>query len=106
MRKAIFVVGTVMSLAAATASAQWYVGGTLHRATLSDWRASTGSNQLATLADIVGKTLDIRDPVAVRPMAEQVQACINVVASNKKMGTQPVADTAVGCMFQLGYLPR
>lgn len=106
MRKAIGIAGLVMTLTFGVASAQWYSGGTLHRATLNEWRASTGSNQLATLADIVGKTLNLRDPVEVRPMAEQVQACINVVAANKKMGTQPVADTAVGCMFQLGYLPK
>ncbi|GJI97033.1 hypothetical protein RugamoR57_37510 [Duganella caerulea] len=106
MRKFTSAVALVLVLATSTASAQWYVGGTLHRATLSEWTASTSSNQLATLADIVGKTLSLRDPVAVRPMAEQVQACINVVAANKKMGTQPVADTAVGCMFQLGYLPK
>lgn len=106
MRGIARILGVVLSFSVGTVSAQWYAGGTLHRATLSDWRVSTASNQLATLADIVGKTMNLRDPVAVKPMAEQVQACINVVAANKKMGTQPVADTAVGCMFQLGYLPK
>ena len=106
MRRTVGIAGLVMTLAVGAASAQWYSGGTLHRATLSEWRASTGSNQLATLADIVGKPLNLRDPVAVKPMAEQVKARINVLAANKKMGTQPVADTAVGCMYQLGYLPK
>lgn len=106
MLRAFGIAGLVMTLTVGNASAQWYSGGTLHRAMLSDWRASLGSNQLATLADIVGKTLNLRDPVAVKPMAEQVQACVNVVAANKKMGAQPVADAAVGCMYQLGYLPK
>jgi hypothetical protein len=101
-----FFAGIAAFVCVGAAHAQWYSGGDLHRSTLREWSRATASNQLATLADIVGKTLKMRDPDAVKPKALEVQACVNVVARNAKLSSQPVADTAVGCMFQLGYLPN
>ncbi|MDB5932897.1 MAG: hypothetical protein JWQ01_241 [Massilia sp.] len=82
------------------------VGGTLHGATLRDWHTASGSNQLATVADIVEKFLNLRDPLEVAPKARSVQSCISRVSSNFKLRSQTVADTAIACMAELGYLQR
>jgi hypothetical protein len=94
------------ALACAGARAEVTVGGTLHGSTLRDWHAASAANQLITVADIVEKILNLRDPVAVAPKARAVQSCINRVSGNFKLRSQMVADTAVACMAELGYLPR
>ncbi len=95
-----------LAMACGGASAEVSVGGTLHGATLRDWHAASASNQLATVADIVGKFLNLRDPLAVAPKARAVQSCINRVSGNFKLRSQTVADTAIACMAELGYLQR
>lgn len=91
-------------LASTTASAQWYVGGTLHSRTLKEWHIASTANKHATLADMVGKALNIRSPDAVRFKVIEVTACMDVVAGEKSLRSQPVPDMVVGCMMQLGYL--
>jgi hypothetical protein len=88
------------------AAAQGAGGGTLHRATLRQWHMATNADQFATVADIVAKVLGVHDPLAVAPKARDVQACVSRLSSNFQMGSQMVADTAVACMAELGYLKR
>jgi hypothetical protein len=103
MKKAILL---ALAMVCGSAAAQATIGGTLHRATLREWHQATIGNQMATAADLVESVLNLRDPVALAPKARDVQACINRVADNFKLGSQMVADTALACMAQLGYLPR
>jgi hypothetical protein len=103
MKKAVFL---ALAIAYGGAAAQPTVGGTLHRATLREWHQATIGNQIATAADLVESILNLRDPVAIAPKARDVQSCINRVAYNFKNGSQMVADTAIACMAELGYLPR
>lgn len=79
-------------------------GATLHRATLRQWHTATLADQLATVADLIENVLNMHDPLAVAPKARSVQACVSRVASNFQLGSQMVADTAVACMAELGYL--
>lgn len=88
------------------ASAEVPVGGTLHGATLRDWYAASSANQLATVADIVEKFLNLHDPLAVAPKARAVQSCVNRVSVNFQLRSQTVADTAIACIAELGYLQR
>jgi hypothetical protein len=80
--------------------------GTLHRATLRQWHMASSADQFATVADIIEKVLNVRDPLAVAPKARDVQACVSRLSNNFLMGSQMVADTAVACMAELGYLKR
>ena len=80
--------------------------GTLHGATLREWHQANAANQFATAADIVEGILNLRDPLAVAPKARDVQSCVNRAAANFQLGMQTVADTAIACMAELGYLPR
>ena len=100
------IVILVLAVACAAARAEVTVGGTLHGSTLRDWHAASAANQLITVADIVERVLNLRDPLAVAPKARAVQSCINRVSNNFKLRSQMVTDTAVACMAELGYLPR
>lgn len=103
MKSAIFL---SLALACGGAAAQGAIGGNLHRATLREWHLASSANQVATVADIIEKLLNIGDPVVVTRRAREVQACINRVSDNFQLRSQLVADTAVACIAELGYLPR
>ena len=103
MKRALVLALAIVSSAEA---ADVVVGGTLHGATLRDWRAASSANQLATVADIIEKFLNLRDPLAVAPKARAVQSCVSRVAANFTRGAQTVADTSIACMAELGYLQR
>jgi hypothetical protein len=102
MKKAVVL---ALAMLCGSAAAQM-IGGNLHRASLREWHQATSANQFATVADIVERILNTSDPVAVGPKARNVQSCINRVAGNFTQRSQLVADTAVACMAELGYLPR
>jgi hypothetical protein len=80
-----------------------YAGGTLHTATLREWRLATENERLETVGNMVGKVLKTKEPGLVWPKARAVQTCIGVVAREPKFVGFGVAETAVGCMKQLGY---
>lgn len=103
MKKTIIL---AMALYCGGVAGQGTVSGTLHRATLREWHQASAANQFATASDIVEGILNLRDPLAVAPKARDVQSCINRVSANFKLGFQTVADTALACMAELGYLPR
>ena len=103
MKKAIFL---ALALYCSGAASYGAGSGTLHRATLREWHQANSANQFATAADIVEGILNLRDPLAVAPKARDVQSCVNRAAANFQLGMQTVADTAIACMAELGYLPR
>jgi len=96
----------VSCLCAAASAATPLPMGDLHAAALRDWRQASDVNQFATASDLVERVLNLHDPIALRPKARQVQACINRVAANFQQGGQAVADTALACMAELGMLGR
>ena len=62
----------------------WDIGGTLHDATIEEWRAASARNRLATAADwaatlLEGEALDWESADdrlrSLRPLAEQLVAC-------------------------------
>jgi hypothetical protein len=103
MKAAIFLALAMCSTAACAGNV---TGGTLHGATLREWHQATSANQYATAADILERFLNIRDPLFLAPKVRDVHACINRVSGNFKLRSQTVADTAIACMAELGYLPR
>jgi hypothetical protein len=107
MKKATMLVPALaLALHCSLAAAQGTVSGTLHRATLREWHQANPANQFATVSDIVEGILNLRDPLAIAPMARDVQACISRISANFTRGNQAVTDTAIACMAELGFLPR
>ena len=99
--------GILLSLVlSAPVGADEFLGGNLHGASLREWHTASSQNQLATLADIVGRMLNIGDPIILKTKTLEVQSCINRVARNYTLRSQSVTDTALACMAELGYLGR
>lgn len=95
-----------LAIFAGSAFAEPDVGGNLHRANLRDWRIASPANQMATITDIVGKVLNIGDPLDLAPKVRDVQSCVSRLAENFTRGSQTVFDAAYVCMAELGYLRR
>lgn len=61
----------------------WYVGGTLHKANVSEWKNSTDENKLATCADFVANIKKINkqsyngDLVSMKIDAIEMMTCID-----------------------------
>lgn len=101
------ITGMLLSLViSAPHAAEDFLGGNLHGASLREWHTASSQNQLATLADIIGRMLNIGDPIALKSKSLNVQSCINRVARNYTLRSQSVSDTALACMAELGYLGR
>jgi hypothetical protein len=79
---------------------QWYEGGTLHRASLSEWRAADEHNKLATAADISATLLKGKfdnDMGVLRVKAEAMRDCISLSAD-------PDAEDKMGFFVPLNFL--
>jgi hypothetical protein len=98
------IVLLLLALACASASAQFEPNAALHGESLRAWRTEPARDQLATITDIVVKILNISDPIEARDKARSVQGCVNKVAADFMAGERRVADVAVMCIAQLGYL--
>ena len=83
----------------------WYEGGTLHRATVSEWRTSTGRNRLATSADFAsaalnhkGRTFDSTGEMLGAAIA--MKTCIDAATPDAKE-QMPVTGIAAICALLL-----
>src|SRR5947209_6036034 len=61
---------------------QWYVGGTLSKAGIEQWRSASSANRLATAADMVAAALKMegrrpRDMSDFRAQSEALERCIS-----------------------------
>ena len=64
---------------------QWYEGGSLHRATVGQWKIATDQNKLATCGDFVAAAdKSVSSMTLLRIRAESLRKCIE--------GTTDVAD--------------
>lgn len=88
----------------------WYEGGTLHRATVSQWNNSTYANRLATASDWAARRPNIKAEVrrsgtmeTLRPYAEDLVECVDEAAAGQGYETTSVAELAAGCMILMGW---
>jgi hypothetical protein len=84
--------------------AQWYEGGTLHKATAREWLAATSANRLATAADFAATALKqegkvARDMADLRVRAEAIESCVSQVAGAQGAENQPVSGLAAACVI-------
>jgi len=89
---------------------QWYQGGTLHQATIQEWKSATAANQLATCADFVAamkKTKGVRytDLNVMRYDAEQLKDCMNEAIRGDEMNGLGLKanEIAAFCAVLMGY---
>lgn len=83
-------------------SKQWYRGGTLHNATIAEWKIATQENRLATSADMIAATLksegkQLSNINELFPLASALERCVSEAGDSEQANSQKVADLAAGC---------
>ena len=94
------------------ASAQhWYEGGALHQSSVSQWKAASQADKLATAADWVVvapkiKTLAQSSSIdAIRPYAQELVVCVDEATEGQSHTDKSnTAEMAALCMGMMGYL--
>jgi len=86
---------------------KWYEGGTLHRATIAQWRVATDDNKLATCSDFVAK-IRLDKGIAFNEteiLAESyaLKKCIDAAQKDVDITSWKVVDIASACLVELGY---
>ncbi|UYY86945.1 hypothetical protein [Alcaligenes sp. SMD-FA] len=91
-----FVTLWLALFAAMALAQQWYEGGTLHDATLLEWKQATPENKLATIADMVSATYNRESFV---PLVQ------NTISSGRMPAIKKIAETLVGQMDEIANDP-
>ena len=106
MRLMIFSAVLLMMSQSAFADSPWYEGGTLQKATVTEWKAAAPENQLATAGDFIASMSGVSDIAAVtnpddaariKKKAEDLRSCVNQSINADTPADQPVANTVVLC---------
>ena len=84
-------------------SSNWFSGGTLHKAKVSEWRNATYANRLATSADFIAATqnVDYGDMVGFKQMATDLEACISTTVSGGDVDNEDVVFISSMCTVML-----
>nr|WP_321361053.1 hypothetical protein [uncultured Hyphomonas sp.] len=107
MKKLMFIVTAMVY--ASTASAQWYAGGTLHRATGKQWVVASNADRLATSSDFVAKAFGekkVRSLGSInklKPYAQNVKSCVDETYRAPNSQNLRVSEIAASCLIILGY---
>ena len=83
-------------------SRAWYSGGTLHRATVADWRAASDRNRLATAADFATTILQPNSVEEIAGPAREMESCITL-AVDSAPGTMRVSEIGAVCAVLMGW---
>lgn len=84
---------------------EWYAGGTLHQATVADWKVATDKNKLATSADMMAVVDNTVSMDELRIRAESLKKCIDeaVDIDEKSIDEGDVSEFSAICVISLGY---
>lgn len=94
-------------------SDKWYQGGTLHKASIADWKEATYENKLATCADFVYSTspkikelvTQSGNPDTAKEYAAALIICIDKAHENDDTSdTMKAAESAVLCMTIMDWM--
>lgn len=102
--KLLLALTLALGLAGTALAAEWYEGGTLHRATLAQWNQASSENKIATTSDMIVATCDQDLLMAsggmdkLKEATHDVTLCIEGVAGEARFAEQTVAETSVMCM--------
>lgn len=97
-RKSVGLMAIALPLCA-SATGNWYQGGTLHKATLKEWAGAVTQNKMATMADMVVGAKLAKRPMDVVEKSVRIASCIDEVAMDVASQSQEVAAVAAMCMM-------
>ncbi|MGY6709743.1 MAG: hypothetical protein ACXIVF_15595 [Rhizobiaceae bacterium] len=104
------ICATLASLLLATAAhAEWYRGGDLHRADGAGWHQAGNDNRMATSADFIVTvgdrlTFDATDFDEIYLRSINLVACLDEVFAEPSIRSLQVAEVAMLCMAQMGWV--
>lgn len=87
----------------------WYEGGTLHTATIQEWKHASYRNRLATCADFIvstseGKKLAMHEGVdAIKMMAIGLERCISEASEGSNEVNLKVNEVAAMCIVLIRH---
>lgn len=84
-------------------AAEWYEGGTLHKATAKTWHASSAQNQLATSADFVAAAKAAKSMAQLQLRSAALKTCISTSTADPDHRYLEVSEVAAVCIVLLGY---
>lgn len=85
-------------------SDKWYEGGTLHKATVGQWKNATEKNKLATCADFAAVADNTVSMTELKSRALNLMNCINEATRGlDELNNEKVASIASMCSITLGY---
>ena len=106
----VLVATLILGLPYYSTAEQWYLGGTLQDATVSQWQEASYGNKLATAAVWVIMEPEVRKITqksstmsTVRPYAEELVGCIGSISADHIGRVQNVSSLAATCMVSLGW---
>lgn len=91
-----FVALWMVLFASMALAQQWYEGGTLHDASLQEWKQATPENKLATIADMVSAAYKRENFV---PLIQ------STISSGRMPAIKKIAQTLVGQMDKVANDP-
>lgn len=83
---------------------QWFEGGTLHNATVAEWRVAERRNQVATSADWAAVGFDLHTLADIRFYSEQLLDCIDEsfdTYAEAYSKSAPIVDAATVCVAMI-----
>ena len=83
---------------------EWWVGGTLHSATIAEWNAATNTNKIATAADWVTSVREWEDEDQLLALTGQLAICADDFALDETTpATTKMNEIAALCAVSLGW---
>ncbi|MHC1778464.1 MAG: zinc ribbon domain-containing protein [Lentimicrobium sp.] len=84
---------------------KWYEGGTLHKATIAEWRTATTTNKLATCSDFVAKIRQDKgiafDESEIKKESYDLMNCIDAAIIDVDVDNWKVSEMAATCLVLL-----
>lgn len=83
---------------------EWYVGGNLHQAKISEWKVATERNKLATCADFVANIKKDLPTSELKIKSIEMKNCIDEATRGlSSTDNEKTNEIAALCALQLGY---
>lgn len=88
----------------ASSGPEWYSGGTLQQATLSEWRSGSSRDRLASSADFAAvaarqQNMNLRSMDELRPIAVNLERCISATGRDGAADSMRVSEVAAACIL-------
>ena len=85
---------------------KWYVGGTIHKGTIAQWKEASDRNKLATCGDWVAVGNNpVSDMALLKMRADSLKRCVDQIADgqDEKSDEDAISEIATICILTFGY---